>query len=209
VSEALTLLLGSGNKPGALPSYHVVISATLPAWRHGAVETTTLDLAADVQGLNVHLFDRSAVTGQPAKLVEGYIIGEDGYKVVNGKVTTDFFMPLTWSAWQLEVLFPLTIASASPTSAGSEAIDGRTAEVYTLDSANAPPGLLDALSSLTTVKAGRGRLWVDHETGALLKLELTYDDDLVAQAGGPVVAHVHGRVSILVTAVEKVAVALP
>ncbi len=55
-----------------------------------------------------------------------------------------------------------------------EAIDGRTAEVYDVDMAKADPAVLAGVQGFIGkgVTRAAGKVWVDRETGGLLKANL-------------------------------------
>jgi hypothetical protein len=81
--------------------------------------------------------------------------------------------------------------------------------MYALDTADADRMALAALQQLMHIKAARGTIWIDHGTGALLKLVLDYDQELFAKAGGPVTAVAPGHIEIAVTQVGRVTVTPP
>lgn len=211
IEDALDVTLGTRKHPSPFPSYHLVLKGALPSWDgdHARVATATLDLAADVAGDNVHFFDSGYTDTPPASPHEYYVIGEDGFEVVNGKAQMSFTAIGVWSFWPLDVQFPLSVAALGPTPQGSVDFDGRTADAYALDTADADRMVLAALQQVTHIKAARGTIWIDHETNALLKLVLDYDQELLAKPGGPVAAIAPGHIEIAVTQVGQVTVTPP
>jgi hypothetical protein len=211
IANALDVTLGTEKHPGPFPSYHLVLSGTLPSWDRdrARVMTKTLALAADVAGSDVHFFDGGYTDAPPASPHEYYVIGEDGFEVVAGEAQMSFTAIMVWSFWPLDVQFPLSMGALGPTPQGSVDWGGRVADVYALDTAGADRMALAALEQLTRIKAAHGTIWIDHESGALLKLVLDYDQELVAEPGGPAMAIAPGHIAIAVTQVGQVTVTPP
>ncbi|HOR00186.1 MAG TPA: hypothetical protein PLJ35_15335 [Anaerolineae bacterium] len=220
-SEALGLVVHTSGETHVFPSYHIEVKGSGPAldWETQEVETEVIDLKADVQGENVHLF----YAGSDGEMIEGYIIddGEDQveYEVIDGTPQETFGLNLTWVTWPLGVITPYSLAAMGAQPAGSEAIDGRQAEVYDVDMAKgdqtAVATVKGMLGSMTgqDFTAAKGKAWVDQETGALLKLALDYEEVLYDRNSedkdAPPVGRGSGHYEILVTQVGKVSVSLP
>jgi hypothetical protein len=90
--------------------------------------------------------------------------------------------------------------------AGTETLEGRTAEVYAVDSSGSDGGVLGGLE--IPIRMARGTVWVDGETGALLKAALDYQAD-VKDTSGSLQGSGPGHLDIVVTQVGRVSVALP
>ena len=119
-------------------------------------------------------------------------------------------MGLTWAFMPLSVGIPLAVAATGPTSQGGESIDGRAAEKYGVDSANAPPGVIGMLGGILNITASRGTVWVDQETGSLLKALLDYEQKFPdPEDPETVLGTGSGQVEVLVTRVGQVTVQLP
>ncbi len=219
ISSSLNRTLSLDEK--TLPSYHIEVSGSEPVLNQDTkkVETETYSLKADVSGENVHMTQTIATGSQAAKTTEGYIIGggmsksEAGgkeYEVAAGKTQESFWVSLAWVTFPLRIIAPLTIAATGSSAQGEEAIDGRAAEKYGVDSANAPAGVMGILSAMFTVTSSKGTVWVDKQTGALLKATLDFQQNVVDPPGsGTVVGKSNGHIEIIVTKVGQVTVALP
>lgn len=220
ISESGNLTLLMDKK--VLASYHIEISGTEPRLNQQTkqVETNTYSVKADLAGNNIYMLYTSAVGKQKAQTTEGYSIngglakssqGGKEYTVEAGKLKESLgAVSLTWAFLPLDIVIPLAVAATGPTPQGEEAIDGRGAEKYGVDTANAPPGVAGAMGTLLTITSARGTVWVDKETGALLKLALDYQQDFVDPPGSKtVVGKGSGHIELLVTKVGKTTVQLP
>lgn len=219
ISSSLNRTLSLDEK--TLASYHIEVSGSEPVLNQDTkkVETETYSLKADVSGEDVHMTQTITTGSQAAKTTEGYIIGggmaksEAGgkeYETVAGKTQESFWVSLTWVTFPLRLIAPLTIAATGSSAQGEETIDGRAAEKYGVDSANAPAGVMGILSAMFTVTSSKGTVWVDKQTGALLKATLDFQQNEVDPPGsGTVVGTGSGHIEISVTKVGQVSVALP
>ncbi|MFZ6030089.1 MAG: hypothetical protein ACOYYS_20425 [Chloroflexota bacterium] len=165
IANALGLVLGENDRPSVFASYHAEVALDIPGdgLKH---------YSADVQGKNIHL-----IFAEGGEFQEVYTIDEQEYIVEASGVREGLgLVGLTWVMWPLDVIYPYSIASAGPTFIGEEALDGRIAEVYALDSANVDPATLQALQSFSpvTIQQAKGTIWIDKETGGLLRLVLDY-----------------------------------
>ena len=102
-----------------------------------------------------------------------------------------------------------------PAANGEDTIDGRSADVFTLDTANVAPSQLTMVQSMTSftpnspiVTAASGTAWIDQKTGALLKLNLDYTDGL-KDAQGNVTQATKGHIELTISKVGAVTVNLP
>lgn len=220
ISESLNRTLGVEKQ--VLPSYHIEIQGSEPTWNTNTkrVETRTYTVKADVAGDNIHLTHTTATGNEAAKTIDGYIIagglakseaGGKEYEVVGGQLKDSFFgVGLAWAMLPLNLVVPLAVAATGPTPQGEEAMDGRTVEKYAVDSGNAPPGVMGILGGMFGVAASKGTVFVDRETGALLKATLDFEQNFVDPPGsGTVVGSGRGRIEIVVTRVGQVTVSLP
>jgi hypothetical protein len=112
---------------------------------------------------------------------------------------------LTWMLWSTNLGLLLSSSSSGATAAGTETLDGRTAEIYAIDSSGLSipgvPGNLLPITSLT------GNIWVDQVTGALLKAVLDYQAD-VGDNSGTLKGSGTGHLEITVTQIGNVTVTL-
>jgi len=215
VSESLGLLMGQSDKPGALPSFHVEINDSGPTFDRQAktVLTNAVKIKADVQGTDVHAW----IEGDDGKTTEGYVIGNDDYVVDGGQVKQDALagVGLTWAMWQLEPVVILSLAGLGAQAAGTQAVDGRTADVFAVDMAKADPAVLAGVQAFIGrgISVAKGKVWVDQQSGALLKTVLDYEQDLYdvtsSDKNAPPVGHGSGHIDIAVSQVGKVSVSLP
>lgn len=204
-----------------LPSYHLEVTGSEPSWNKGSkkVENRTFTLKGDLSGDDIHMVYVSSSGGKTTS-TEGYSIkggltnkeqGGKEYIVAGGKVKESIgAVSLTWAFLPLSVAIPLVVAATGPTALGEEAIDGRPAEKYSVDSAKAPAGVVGAMGGIITISSAKGTAWVDKETGALLKMVLDYEQNLIDPPGsGTVVGKGSGHIELSVTKVGKVTVTLP
>lgn len=204
----------------AFRSFHIEASGSDPSYDANAkkVESETYTLKADSAGKDLYLVYTSAKGGAAAQTTEGYAInggigGDNGkeYVVESGKLKESLgAISMTWVFFPLRVVFPLSVASMGPSAQGSETIDGRQADKYGVDTANAPAGAMGALSAFLSVTSAKGTVWLDKETGALLKCVIDYDQNLTDAPGSKtVVASGKGHLELLVTKVNNTTVKLP
>jgi len=215
VSSALTLLLGSDNTPSVFPSYHLELSGLSPALNGGSgtIVSSSTQISADVQGTNVHLSQTSTPEGGSPAVTEGYLIGDMNYLASGGQIQEDIFgIQMIWLSWPLEVLMPLSAASLGSEAIGSEEVNGRMADKYLIDTAKADLTSLEMLQRMLPmnplVSEAHGTIWVDQETGGLLKLNLDYAGTF-KDLSGNVVGSAPGQIEIVVSQVGNVAVSLP
>jgi hypothetical protein len=207
VAGGLSILLGMDESKTGLPSYHMEAYSKLPAWEGGKVVNYEDRMIADVEGVNIHFDDRVTNPNGSVTTSEAYLMGEEQYDVENGKLQPQgaSMTKLAWTLWPLD---PVTVLGTGATNAqltGTEAIDGRVAEIYDI----AATGPLSAPGGMgLSVTSVDGQVWIDQETGALLKAALDYEVD-VKDADGNVKGNAPGRLEILISQVGSTSVILP
>ena len=133
---------------------------------------------------------------------------------MNGKAVSDELgITMAWASWPMDVLQPLGLASAGSMSAPAETLDGRPAEVYDLDTARVDATTLGEIQAMLPLNPrpdlAKGRIWIDQQTGGLLKLTLDYVSTFKDPTTGKGLGTANGHVEIVVTQVGKVTVRLP
>ena len=210
LSCALNLVLGSTSTPSVFSSYHIDINLDVPQLSDdsSSVVNKATVISADVQGANVHIIqtDPGATASK-----EGYIIGDKEYKIIDGKPEEmRGQIALGWAMWPLQVIMPYAYAAYFGKQTGTETLDGRNALVYKFDSANtdsASSSVMDSfgLSGMTT---GKGTVWIDQETGGMIKLAMTYSEEL-KDSDQKTIGPGTGNLSLEVTKVNQVEVVYP
>jgi hypothetical protein len=212
VIDSLNRLLEVGEETADLSSYHLEVEHQGLAWE-GAVISISNAIRADVDGKNVHFFDSTQVAGSSTSETEAYLIDDKEYVVRGGvPVASAGTAELAWALWPLD---PASILSAGASGAelvGSETIEGRQVEKYTISGTGlpeAPAGAVPGMGSMgIPVTAAEGTVWVDQATGVLLRAVIDYEAD-VKDADGTVRGHGKGHLEIDVTQVNAVQVTLP
>ena len=206
VALALNILLGLVPNQPAPPSYHLEAVDQTPVWSGNKIAQDKETMSADVAGKDVHYTKRDTPAGGTASSAEAYIISKQEYKVVNGKVQPATANSMTWTMWPLNPVMILSTGSTSATAAGTEVLDGHTSEVYTLSGTGltAPGGIGMGIP----VTAVSGKVWVDQQTGALLKAVLDYQADVRDNAGTDH-GNGSGHLEITVSQIGQVTVSLP
>lgn len=211
ISDSYDRTVGITDAGVVLGSFHIEMSGSDPIWNAetSQVETKNWTMTADFQGDDVHL-----VYTSDGETTEGWVIDQDKesekwYEMVGGQVQESFLLPLVWLN-VLTPIFPLVVAATGPTSQGGESIDGRAAEKYGVDSADAPPGVMGMVGGFLNITSSRGTVWVDQATVALLKTILDYEQKFTdPEKPDTVLGTGSGHVEILVTRVGQVTVQLP
>ena len=203
VSSALNLLAGSDQTPSVFQSYHLETKNQAPAWVDGKAGQKTEAYSAEVAGKNVHFtYSSERYTN------EYYLIGAAEYEVKDGKVADSMGAAVSWAFWPLNPVIVLGIGSLKVEAAGTEALEGRTAEIYILKGtlADDPTGMFASFGLPVTQNAGKA--WIDSQTGALLKLVSDYRAD-IKDSDGIVLGQGSGHLELTVTKINQVSVALP
>ena len=215
ISNSMGLLLGDDTTLSVLPSYHLELNHTIPLYNEssGAFTTKISQVSADVQGADIHLAEKTTSPDGSERETEGYLVNRTNYLVVDGKVQEDISgIEMTWLFWPIDVTIPLILAGMGPEAQGSDTIDGRLADKYDIDTARADPASLEVirgmLPSRQQTTEAHGTVWIDQETGALLKLYLDYTSTYKTEAGNEV-GSAPGHIEIMVTQVGQVMVSLP
>lgn len=211
ISDSYNRTVGITDAGVVLGSFHIEMSGSDPIWNAetSQVETKNWTMTADFQGDDIYL-----VYTSDGQTTEGWMIdqGTDNakyYERVEGEVQESFMLPLVWLN-VLTPIFPLVVAATGPTSQGGESIDGRAAEKYGVDSADAPPGVMGMVGGFLNITSSRGTVWVDQATVALLKTILDYEQKFTdPEKPDTVLGTGSGHVEILVTRVGQVTVQLP
>lgn len=158
-------------------------------------------------------FTHTPEGGQP-QVTEGYEVGGKAYKVAGGKAVSDAFgITVAWVSWPMNILQPIGLASSGAAPAPADTLDGRTADVFDLDTARVDPATLAMIQGMMPlnpqVNAAKGRIWIDQQTGGLLKLTLDYQGEFKDSSSGKSLGAVSGHAEVAVTQVGQVKVSLP
>ncbi len=210
VMESFNAILVSEGKASVLPSFHLVVQHQAPIWTGSSVGQSHDTLIADVEGSNVHFRDEVISDSGSQTTEEAYLIDGQEYVVENGSVSPGIGMSgLTWAMWPMDPVAILAASLGGATLTGTETLDGRTAEVYSVSGS----GLSQASGGMggglvLPVTSAEGTVWVDQQTGALLRAVLDYEVD-VKDADGNVQGTGSGHLEIRVDQVGQVKVSLP
>lgn len=185
ITGALNLVLGTTDRASVFSSYHIELTLDTPKLNddNTAVINEVTQISADVEGANVHIVQ---LDPGATETKEGYIIGDTEYKLVDGeKVDTMGFIALGWAMWPLQVIVPYSYSAYWSTPAGTDTVDGRAADVYTFDSEDASAASQSVMESagLTGMTNAKGKVWIDQQTGGMLKLDMTYTDKFAGDDG--------------------------
>ena len=189
VASAMPILMGSVTAQPPPASFHLEVTHQEPVAGGQSLDT----MSADMQGTNVHFTHTNS-----GRTITGYVIDGQGYDA-NGQpqAAGSGSASMDWLMWPLDLQMMLATASSGATSAGTETLEGRTVEVYELDASGLTPVGVPPLVTAVT-----GTLWIDQETGALLKAVLDYQ----ATVGSGSAA---GHIEVTVTQIGSVTVSLP
>ena len=189
VASAMPILMGSVADQPAPPSFHLEATHQEPVAGGQSLDT----MSADMQGTNVHFTHTNS-----GRTITGYVIDGQGYDA-NGQAQAagSGSASMDWLMWPLDLQMMLATASSGATSAGTETLEGRTVEVYELDASGLTPAGIPPLVTAVT-----GTLWIDQETGALLKAVLDYQATVGSGSGT-------GHIEVTVTQIGSVTVTLP
>jgi len=210
LGSALNLVLGSDSTPSVFDSYHIDVNLNTPQLNDDntkVVNENTI-IAADVAGKDIHILqtDPGATTQK-----EGFIIGEKEYKMVGGAPQEMMGqIALSWAMWPLQVVLNYAYPVYWAKKTGTDSIDGHNADVYTFDSADASKASDAAMSAMGAgdLTAGKGSVWIDQKTGAMLKLDMTYSKS-VKDNNQKEIGSGSGSIKIEITKVGQVTVTPP
>jgi hypothetical protein len=206
VQAALTILFGLDPNQPSLSSFHFEAVNLSPAWLGEMIVQVQDNMVADVQGKDVHYTERLNMPGQATNTRGAYIISNQEYKEVEGQVGQATANSLTWDMWSLTPELLIVIGSAGATLAGTETLEGRSVEVY--DLIGDGTALSGATGMALPASFVSGKVWIDQQTGALLKAELEYMAD-AKDSSGNIKGNGAGRLQINVTLIDQVTVKLP
>lgn len=210
-----------GLKTPTLPSYHLEQEGFEPVFIRDTnqVQTETFTLKADVAGDDVHFVSTRTVAGR-TRTLEGYVIkggiakGGKEYTVEGGRVQ-EALLPINseWEFASVRARIPLiAAATGQPEAQGEDSFDGRAATKFQVDSGSAPPATVAAVGRGAgfAVTNATALAWIDRETGALMKLLLSFDESIFNPPTSQTeVGKDRGRVELTLTQVGKVTVKLP
>ncbi len=178
-----------------------------------AVDNEKTKISADVQGKNIHIFLTDPGMTIPE---EGFIIGDTGkeYKIINGSPEATLGqVALNWSFWKLKVVTPFASGvSLHAEKTGEETLNGRSAVRYDFDSSKGDPGAIAAVMSKPGsigFSQSKGTLWVDKETGALLKLTLDYVTGVPNKDATKAIGEGTGHIELEISQIGQVSVVSP
>jgi hypothetical protein len=191
-------------------SYHIDVTLDTPKLSEDgtSIVNETTQMAADVQGKNIHILQTDP--GQTAQK-EGFIIGDKEYKMVDGAPQEMLGqIALSWAMWPLTVVMAYSYPVYFAKKTGTDSIDGRAADVYTFDSADASAVSNDMMNSMGMGNStqGKGTVWIDQKTGAMLKLDMTYTNQ-ITDNNQKVIGSGDGSIKIEVSKVDQVTVTSP
>lgn len=215
VEESLNKLLGfgfEGSSESPLTSYRLEVRGSDTQWDPllGHTVDTTYDLQADVTGSDLHLVHNSQRGEEAISTVEGYVLDGVEYEVVGGAVQPGIGnVAADWVLWPVNVNPALVFAALGMSTGGEEDVNGRVAQVFLLDSATAPEDLRKPVQDLTGYVVSRGTIWIDKQTGALLRLNLDYEVSLTNPGTRASQGTGTGHVEIDVSEVGATSVSLP
>jgi hypothetical protein len=220
ISNSLNLTFGLEGV--VLPSFHLEVDGAEPVYNSESkqIETKSFAYQADVAGDDVHLITKTKTGEQPEETTEGFIIdgglaatdsGGKEFEIVNGQIQDSFGMSLAWASLPLGLIFPLTIAAAGPAQfQGEENLDGRAAEKYIVDSRGAPAGVIESVGGIFGFISSQATVWIDKETGALLKMIADYEQEVTDLSGsGEPVGAGTGHIELEVTGIGSTTVTPP
>lgn len=213
LSGAFNLLNGTTDTPSVFDSYHLEMVLDSPKANDDstAVVNEKISISADVAGKNVHIFQIDPGMTDPK---EGYIIGDTDkeYKLVDGAwQETMGQIALAWAMWPLQIVMPYAYTtSVYAGKLGTEEVDGRAATAYELDTSKGDPAVAAGMKAFGLGNfTGTGKVWIDKETGALLKLQLNYTEDVYNSDASAVIGSGTGTITMEVSKVGQVTVTSP
>lgn len=199
----------------ALGSFHLEMSARQPRFDDAKKQVAVDEwrLTADLERDNVSLVCniKAPASGQ-AQTLQGWIIGEGRpggvpYEIIGGRL--ELSLRVQHQCWMRSYAWTpvLSAAASGPTAAGQETIDGRSADKYSVE---ASAKALAHIRPMMNLGSAKGAVWLDRETGALLKAIIDYKENFAEQRGSDKIAGMgDGHIEMMVTRVGRVTVKLP
>jgi hypothetical protein len=204
IISSISKLFGNGTAPGALPSFALAVNEVMPS----ASGTDITTLQAEVQGTNVHFVFTADGKTTDAILFEG-----KEYEVVDGKARPGSAMlSVTWTLWQLDPLVILSAAGmAGPKAEAGTTLEGRQVDVYSVDNTGLGGQGQDSSFGMLpiVITSIQGTVWIDHDTGALLKADLQFEAGVRKPGESTPSAHGKGEFHLAVSQIGKTTVSLP
>jgi hypothetical protein len=183
--QSISILTGNETTPSPFSAFAFTMKEEEPS--EGDPVVTTLQ--AEVAGADYHY-----VLASGKKYSDQYFVGGQYYEVVDGQVQPGSELrQMSWLTWQMDpIQFLAAAAVAAPQAEAGTALEGRGVDVFSIDSGRLGGPMADMSYGLLpyTVTAMQGVLWIDHETGALLKADLTFEADI--RKAGETTASAHG-----------------
>lgn len=212
-SPGVTLQAPLG-KP-ALGSYHLEMKGKQPRFDRAAKRVFVEEwrLRADVAGDNIAVrCDIKQPASGKTETLEGWILGEGRpggvpYETTGGQV--DVSPRIQQQCWTRAYAWTpaLSAAASGATATGQQPVDGRPTAKYTVE---ASPAALERIRPMMYLTASKGTVWLDQQTGALLKAMMTYRESFTEPRGSDnVIGTGDGRIEMTVTRVGKVTVKSP
>ena len=205
VAKSLNFIM---TRDTSLPSYHLESTQLAPCWAKGGIAQCPQEMRADVQGKDVHFTYNETLPSGATKITEAYLINDQEYDVVDGKVQAPGpgLNSIAWSMWPANTLLIIAIGDTNVSPGGTEVLEARTTELYTLDGTGS--SITNATGVQLSVTSAAGKVWVDQTTGALLKAVIDFQAD-VRDTAGQKQGSGAGHLEIRITNIDKVTVALP
>jgi hypothetical protein len=212
-SPGVTLQAPSGKL--ALGSFHLEMKAKQPRLDADKkrVDVEEWTLTADLERDNVFVAcNVKGPSSGPVQTIQGWMIGEGRpggvpYEAAGGPPAVS--PRVQHQCWMRSYAWTpaLSAAASGHTVAGQEMIDGRSADKYQLE---ARAKALEHLRPMMNLTGARGTVWLDRQTGALLKAIIDYKEVFTESRGSDkVIGSGDGHVEMMVTRVGKVTVKLP
>jgi hypothetical protein len=202
--ESISILVGNEKTPSPFSSYAFMMKEEAPT----ADDPDVTSLQAEVAGADYHYVEDSG-----KKKSDELFVGGQYYDIVGGKAQPGSALrQLGWLSWQLDPLqFLAAAAVAAPQAEAGTTLEGRAVDVFSIDSSRLGGPMPDMSYGLLpfTVTAMQGDLWIDHDTGALLKVDLTFEADIRKAGEKNASAHGTGSLQLDVSKIGTATVNLP
>jgi len=211
IINSLSLLTGQDPNPSVFDSYHMESHQLSPKWdeQTDSVIVTEDWFVLDAQGKNIHFTDTLKDESGKQTSSEVYLMGDKTYEMQNGvPVEGVTLASLVWTMWPLDPMLLLGVGATQTSPAGTETLEGRSAEVFQINGTTGydQTGMFTGFGMLVTRLDGK--VWIDVQTGALLKAEIHYDAD-IKDSTGTVRGSRSGLFEMSVSHINAVTVSLP